>query len=148
MGKRPDDIYHEIRQARQAIADRIEEMRERGRDDAEEVKGRVQDIFHGAGLREQAEKRPYVTILGALGVGIALGMASESVNLREIAGGRGERPQPYGKGSSTHEGLFAGLTAGLQGAAVEEGRQLLHQWIGNLRPAENGNRAEPWDAKT
>jgi hypothetical protein len=149
MGKRPDDIYEEIRQTRREISGRVEEMRERGKDDAHEVKERVQDVFHGAGLREQAEKRPFVTLLGALGVGIALGMASESINLRSIAGGNTEqRRSLYGRQGGRREGLFAGITTALEGAAVEEGRQLLHEWIGNLRPAEDGNRASPWDAKT
>jgi hypothetical protein len=149
MGKRPDDIYEEIRQTRREISNRVDEMRQRGKDDAQEVKERVQDVFQGAGLRDQAEKRPFVTLLGAFGVGIALGMASESVNLRSVAGGKTEqRRSLYGPQSTRREGLFAGITTALEGAAVEEGRQLLHEWIGNLRPAEDGNRATPWDAKT
>jgi hypothetical protein len=149
MGKRPDDIYEEIRQTRREISGRVDEMRERGKDDAQEVKSRVQDVFQGAGLREQAEKRPFVTLLGALGVGIALGMASESVNLRSIAGGgqSEQRRSLYGKQAGQRDGLFAGITTALEGAAVEEGRQLLHEWIGNLRPSEDGNRNAPWDAK-
>jgi hypothetical protein len=149
MGKRPDVIYDEIRLTRQQISTRVEEMRTRGQDDAQEVKDRVADVFQGAGLREQVEQQPFVALLGALGVGVALGMASESVNLRAIAGGKGEQQKPFGgRSGGRGDGLFASLTAGLSGAAVEEGRQLLHEWIGNLRPAENGNRSASWDEKT
>jgi hypothetical protein len=146
MGKRPDVVYEEIRQTREQISRRVDEMRQRGKDDAHEVKERVQDVFQGAGLREQAEKRPFVTMLGALGVGIALGMASESVNLHSVAGANKDRER-FNERRGQGSGLFAGLTTALEGAAVEEGRQLLHEWIGNLRPAENGNRGTPWDAK-
>jgi hypothetical protein len=152
MGKRPDDVYEEVRQTREEISARIEEMRQRGKEDAQEFKSRVEDLFQGAGLREQVEQRPVTVLTGALGLGVALGMASESVNVRSVLGGDGKREQarsPYDRRARTgNDGFFSEITSALESAVVEEGRQLLHDWISGLRRTPDGapNTSPPFDA--
>jgi hypothetical protein len=120
MGKNPDLIEQEIRAKRDAISGRVEEMRQRGADDIEEVTSGIKETFEGGGIKDQVEKRPFTVLAGALGLGVALGLASETVNLRAIAGG--DRDQPTrGRKSGGSEGLFAGLTSAFEYAAVDEG---------------------------
>jgi ElaB/YqjD/DUF883 family membrane-anchored ribosome-binding protein len=139
MGKNSDVIEQEIRARREAISGRFDEMRERAGDDADEVASRVKEAFESAGLKEQVEKRPLMVMAGAVGLGVVLGMASESINVRSVLDRDKSQQGRSLNGTQARSGrgeggLISGLTSALEYAAVDEGRELLRDWIRGLRP--------------
>jgi hypothetical protein len=136
MGQRPAQIEQEIKDLRQEISARIENLTNRGATDvhdaSEGVREGVHSLIERAGLASGMEERPYAYIAGAVAVGVALGMASESVSLPdfEFNGKTNKKaPQRNGKGG----GFLGTIISGIEAAAVTEGQDLLRRWLTNDR---------------
>jgi hypothetical protein len=137
MGKRPAEIEREIAQQREDISRHVSEMRQRGSDDVQEFSSRLGDTLNSSAVRQTVEERPMLTVAGALALGVALGMASESVSLRGIASTAKE-----GARQTTSAG--SGLMGALSGIAADELRSLLEGWLSERRSAaERTDRRTP-----
>jgi ElaB/YqjD/DUF883 family membrane-anchored ribosome-binding protein len=126
MGKRPVQIEHEIAEQRELIERRVREMRDRGSRDAEELTSRIGDAFTGTAVRQTVDERPILTVAGALALGVALGMASESVSLRGLLS-QGEKS--YRNAPSANGGILGSLSA----VAVDELKDILERWATDRR---------------
>jgi hypothetical protein len=145
MGKGSAEIEQEIRAKRKAISAKVDEMTQRGADDVREAADRVQELFDSTPITKTADEHPFLTLAGALGVGVVLGMASESVSLGSLFGGSGSQAGPprydqwRQQNESQRTGLLSGLIVGLESAAIEEGRQLFHEWMAPTRNGRDGS---------
>lgn len=74
---------------------------------------------------------------GALGLGVALGMASGAVHLpRRSRQDTPQKDRDNARRDGMSAGLLAGILAPIEAAAVEQGAELVRQW---LAPARSGN---------
>jgi hypothetical protein len=138
MGKRPAEIEREIEQQREQISQRISEIRQRGSDDVDELTSRFGDTLNTTVVKQTVEERPMLTVAGALALGVALGMASESVSLRGLVGKSDQgyrRPAPGGVG----DGLMGSLSA----LAADEIKSLVDRWTSDRRSTSPNVRGEP-----
>lgn len=134
MGKKPGDIEQEIAAKREAISRKIDEIAERGSEDAQELNERFQEIYNDLPLKDVAHDHPFLTVAGALGVGVVLGMASESVSLG--GDGRSSSDDLYRERERSRDGgggLVSGLVGAIEGMALDEGRRLLREWMAPAR---------------
>lgn len=140
MGQKPDVIEQEIKEKRAAISNRLEQMTSRGADDVREMGSRIENFFEEKRIASTAREHPFATVAGALGLGVALGMASGSVHLpRRSPEYRPPEPQRYQVGrDAASAGLLAGILAPLEAAAVEQGSQLIRGWFS---PAREGRKS-------
>jgi hypothetical protein len=140
MGQRPGEVEQDIRQTRETISRKLDEMTQRGKDDVGAVSGRVQEFFQSSPVNQAVDSQPLLTVLGALGAGVVLGMASPSLG---VSGRSGDsRPQAFiqEQPSPAGQGIFGGLIASLEAMVVDEGRQLLEQWLAPARRRSDGVR--------
>jgi len=144
MGKKPADIEQEIKARRRSISSKVEELTQRGADDVEEAVDRFSSFISSSPLGKvsrQAEEQPLLTVGGALALGVILGMASDQIGRGERSIGQGTRS---GDGSGVGAGLLGGLIGALESAIVDEGKQLIHEF---MAPAEdyrhNGYTRQP-----
>jgi hypothetical protein len=130
MGTRPAEIEREIAQQREDISRRVSEMRQRGSDDVQDFSSRLGDTLNSSVVKQTVEERPMLTVAGALALGVALGMASESVSLRGIANRAKE-----GARQTTSAG--GGLMGAVSGFAADELKSLLEGWLSERRPSND-----------
>jgi hypothetical protein len=136
MGKRPAEIEREIAEQRERISSRVQEMRERGSRDAEEFTSRLSDSLSNSALKQTVEDRPMLTVAGALALGVALGMASESVSVGSLTGRRQSVDPRFGNRQQPSAG--GGLMGALSAVAADEIKTLVDKWTSERRPAESG----------
>jgi len=141
MGQKSAAIEQEIRDKREMISRRVDGVEERGGDDIQEVKSRVQKLTRDSPVGKAAEKQPLLTVAGAVGVGVLLGMASGKVHLPgrsdKRQGHNGARSDERNSGAAK-PGLLTGLVTALEMAAVAEGRELVHEYLSPKGHTGNG----------
>jgi ElaB/YqjD/DUF883 family membrane-anchored ribosome-binding protein len=148
VDKKPDQIEREIREQREAITSRISALQERVRKDVDSVKTEAQD--RAAGLKNQAsqslnldtqvQEHPLASLAGAFGVGVVLGVLSDSGGPSAANFGA----QTAGRGGSALGDLASSLW-GMAGAGVQdEIRAALRDGVRNVtgRQSSNGERLE------
>lgn len=141
MAKNPDDVEREIEEQRQAIGRKLDRLQDRIEDDFEGVK-------HGFGegtstIRDQAKQvfdfeaqvrdYPLVSLAGALGVGVLIGLVTDS------GGGNGNRRDDYwtdrdhGRDRNRESGILGGAMGSLGGifgsVIQDEVRQMLESGL-------------------
>ena len=132
MGQDPAAIERQIRESRARISGRIEVVQQRIandveglRRDANQQSSEALDEIKGLlDLEQQTRAHPYTMLAGGLGVGVLLGMASESLT-------SGHDPQAPAKNTQNHQSnnsLFAGVLAGV----LEVTSDTLRDEVGNL----------------
>jgi ElaB/YqjD/DUF883 family membrane-anchored ribosome-binding protein len=122
MGKKPDQIEREIREQRDAISARISGLQERVQKDVESVKTEAQSRANSVkdqakeslNLDAQVQDHPLASLAGAFGVGVVLGVLSDS----------GDAAMDYGARSARRSGsVLTGLASslwGMAGAGVQD----------------------------
>lgn len=138
MGQKPGVIEQEIRETREAISNKIDRMTSRGADDVREVTSRIEGFFEEKQIASAAREHPLATLAGALGLGVALGMASGSVHMPSRSHDSREDPR-----NRVREGISAGFLASIlapiEAAAVEQGTELVREWLGPARDRGKSN---------
>jgi ElaB/YqjD/DUF883 family membrane-anchored ribosome-binding protein len=138
MGKKPDEVEREIRQTRDRISRKLEALQERVEGDVNQAIGAAGDeastvinrISSTIRLEERMEESPYTMLAGGLGLGVLLGVASES-----LGGGRGDnhrqRDERNGNGHRNGGGFspLDGVIAGLGTVAADVVGTELRQFI-------------------
>lgn len=137
MGQKPDVIEQEIRETREAISNKIDRMTSRGADNVREIGSRIEDFLEEKRIAPTAREHPFATLAGAVGLGVALGMASGAVHLpRRSRQDTREGGRDGGQRDGMSAGILAGILAPIEAAAVEQGTELVRQW---LAPARAGS---------
>ena len=146
MGSRPDDIAREIRLLRGDMSGRIESIRGRVRDEAREW---TESVPSGFSIEDLMAEHPLTTLLGAFGLGIALGAVSETAQ-DAAAGAIGTTARGASSVSSRGAGLLDGLIAGASGMVSDTVRQELERMVREVlgsgrrpapEPREDGTEA-------
>jgi ElaB/YqjD/DUF883 family membrane-anchored ribosome-binding protein len=144
MGKKPDEVESEIRAKRRAISDRLQSLEARAGDDVSWLRSSLQDraneVADKAGalfkVPESMQERPYTTLLGAAGLGVALGMASESIPSTRRYDSRNGR-------QNDGEGLLDGFFGSILGVAAstiqDEMKRLIREGFSEVRPSTQRN---------
>jgi hypothetical protein len=157
MGQDPDAIEREIRDTRERISSRISGVQRRIAGDVENLKRDAEDEANVAieelkglfDLGEQTRQHPYTLLTGGMGLGVLLGVASESISLN----GNGHQSSNghngsngWGNGSSQSASGLNGLLSGVLSLAAttfqDELKDLMRDGFASLRNgARNGNGA-------
>jgi ElaB/YqjD/DUF883 family membrane-anchored ribosome-binding protein len=145
MGKKPDDIESEIRAKRRAISDRLQSLEARAGDDVSWLRSSLQDraneVADKAGamfkVPESMQERPYTTLLGAAGLGVALGMASEGIPAPRRNDSRNGR-QNDGEGGLL-DGFFGSILGVAAGTIQDEMKRLIREGFSEVRPTAQRN---------
>ncbi len=130
MGKNPDLIEQEIKRKREAISLKVNDITDRGAEDAREITERVKGVFDKNTLNQTVEEHPLSTLMDAFGVGVAMGVASGSVG----ASHNGHR-QDYGnfeppkQSRLLESGVFSGLLGSVELAAAGSVREMVKAWL-------------------
>jgi hypothetical protein len=140
MDRRPDQIEHEIRNLRQEISARVENIAERGATDVTDANEELRSFFSRTGISSGMQDRPYAMLVGALGLGVVLGMASESVTLPKLNLSSAESTNGR---NSDGDGWMNSLLSGLQGAVVAEAEDMIRGWLHNESPSQETPEATP-----
>jgi hypothetical protein len=144
MGQKPDVIEQEIRDKRDTISNKIDRMASRGADDMREIGSRVENFFEEKGVASTAQEHPFATLAGAVGLGVALGLASGSVHL---PGGSGRdadyRERDTGRRHGNSPGIISSILAPIEAAAVAQGTELIREWLGPSREGERVREQQP-----
>jgi hypothetical protein len=112
MGQDPDAIEREIRESRQRISQRISAVQRRVGDDIDSLKrdaeneaniaaGELKGLFD---LQQQGSQHPYTLVAGGLGLGVLLGVASESISLGGNGRNNSNSNGQYRNNGSSHDG--------------------------------------------
>ena len=139
MGQKPGVIEQEIRETREAISNKIDRMTSRGADDVREVTSRIEGFFEEKQIASTAREHPLATLAGALGLGVALGMASGSVHMPSRSHDSRENPRNTKVREGISAGFLASILAPIEAAAVEQGTELVRDWLGPARDRGKAN---------
>ena len=145
MGKKPGDIEGEIKAKRRAISNRIGALENRAGDDVNALRqgflNQANEFTEKAGsffkVPEAVRERPYTTLLGAAGVGIALGLARDRSGRKAASNGyRLYEPEP-----EPSEDRLPGLVGSLLGVATstmqDEVRRFVREGFAQIRNSAN-----------
>jgi ElaB/YqjD/DUF883 family membrane-anchored ribosome-binding protein len=164
MGKKPDEIENEIRRKRQEIEQRLNNLEQRAKDDvasardaAKEKASSVSDKANEyADVQRLAKEHPMTTVLGAFGVGVALGMASEGVGIsrsegeaRRQSGGYGPRirgREDYDSGSGMLGSFLGPVLASATSTFQDELKQLIQTGFSSFKEGVGEKKREPGQA--
>jgi hypothetical protein len=136
MGKRPAEIEREIAEQRELVSSRVKEMRQRGSDNVDELSSRLGDTLNSTVVKQTVEERPMLTVAGALALGVALGMASDSVSIRGLVG---QGKKAYDRSPNV---AGSGLIASLSSLAGDEIKSMIDTWTAERR-SSNGMAPPP-----
>jgi hypothetical protein len=132
MGKNPDLIEQEIRRKRESISQKVNDITNRGAEDAREISERVKGVFDKNTLNHAVEEHPLSTLMGALGIGVAMGVASGSAG----ASANGDRQrQDYSDYQQPKQSwllessVFSGLISSVEVAAADGVREMVKAWL-------------------
>jgi hypothetical protein len=153
MGKKPDDIQGEIKAKRRAINNRIVALENRAGDDVNALRqgflNQANDFTEKAGsffkVPEAVRERPYTTLLGAAGLGIALGLAQDRSGKKSASNGyRFYEPEP-----EPNQDRLPGLIGSLLGVATntmqDEVRRFVREGFAQIRTSANRPATAPGD---
>ena len=143
MGKKPDEIEIEIRAKRQVISERIVALEERAGQDVnalrESFQSRANDATERAGaffkVPESMRDRPYTTLFGAAGLGVALGLVRDRSSRKASSNGR--KPQVPEPPEDRLPGLVSSLLGVATITAQDEVRRLVKEGFSQIRPGVN-----------
>ncbi|HUF53238.1 MAG TPA: hypothetical protein VMR52_05620 [Dehalococcoidia bacterium] len=127
MGKKPAEIEQDIRDKRESISQKLDELTSRGSGDLQEVSERVQGVYRDSPLKAALDDHPLLAVAGAVGVGVALGMASDMFSSKESMRPEGGHRAYSADPSARVGGDFGGVIASLQGIVVEEARKFVDE---------------------
>jgi hypothetical protein len=115
MGKKPDEIYREISEHRQAMSREKAQIERRVRDDLHTVKDRIGDHTPAplSDIGDRVAAHPFSYMAGAFGTGIAAGMLTPGLSMSL---GRGNGHHDGGSPSRDSDGGSGPLMASLGGA--------------------------------
>jgi hypothetical protein len=130
MGKGPAVVEEEIREKRALIARQIEDLKARGKGDFRELSDRITRFTHESPVGRAVESRPLLTLAGAVGAGVILGMAT--------GGGRSHEDTRATRESEAGGGILTGLMGLVQGMAVDEGKDLFRDLVAPKKGPANG----------
>jgi ElaB/YqjD/DUF883 family membrane-anchored ribosome-binding protein len=137
MGKKPDQIEHDIEAKRAQIGQRIENLQHRAHNDVEtmrtEAKDRSSMAFEDAkdslkvdSVKQMMEDHTLSTMAGALGVGVLLGVVSEGFG----SGGSSSSRDGYRSRDGHREGGgMTGMLASLIGPAASTAQNELQDLV-------------------
>lgn len=151
MGARADDAQRRVARQRQQIERRIEGLGDRARDDLDQAgtaaRERVRYVADQAPGLERvtrlAARHPLTTVGGALGLGVALGVASEGIPLpisqnnqhADVGSTRGRMGRAAQEQGDQLRGAVAPIIAGVVGPMQDE----LRSWFREaIRGASDG----------
>jgi hypothetical protein len=147
MGSRADRLAHEIEQRRTNASRKLDEVAGRMQRDAVLARDDARQRLPGGGfdLHRQARERPRTLLLGALGLGTALGMMSESLSMPRSGGhqqDQGGRQQQHGGGGGGALGSLMGSATGpLVGAVQSQIEDFARQIMGGVAEKERRDGA-------
>ena len=140
MAKSSDEIEREIALHRERLGWKLQHLQDRVQRDMRNLRETAQgevdgktDVLGRFDVEAQVREHPYSVLLGGLGLGVALGAASEG-----LAGGKGRHNGSGGQQHGAHSsGLFDGALAALSGVAGEtiqtELRRFLNDGLASMK---------------
>ena len=147
MGKSPDEIEREIARRREWLSQRIGSLQERVDDDINSMKSGVRDRAKGAAnttkdsvdVRSKVEEHPLTMVVGAFGVGVLLGVMSDS------AGGAEDElhERRFGSNGRRDDGFLSEIAGSIMGFASSTVRDELRQVVRDSMSGLNGRREGP-----
>lgn len=155
MGKKPDQIEHDIREQRAHITRQIEGLQHRVQEDMQSVRAEAKDRASYAmdeaksslkvdTVKEMMQDHTLSTMAGALGLGVVLGVVSEGVgsggngSSRNGGSSNGGGSNGGGGGSSSGlGGLLASLVMPAASTAQDELQDLVRQGFSTLKGQVN-----------
>jgi hypothetical protein len=139
MAPDPDQLEQEIRNLRQEISARFDNLRERTETDAREAIDSVKSLISRSGVEDGMRDKPYVWLGGAVAAGVIAGVATGSVHLPKPSFGGGG-PTARGDDSGS-DGMLAALIGAMEGVVIAEGKDALQTWL----RSSNGHTSGPDD---
>jgi ElaB/YqjD/DUF883 family membrane-anchored ribosome-binding protein len=145
MGKDPDEVQRQIVKKRREIEARVQGVRHRVREDVQGLRGaageQANDVVGQAKSFVDVQHHPYSVLVGALSLGVVLGMASEGF-------GNGSSPENARASSTARRdtsdavgGAFASVLSAAGDTLRDEVSQLIREGMSGLRAAARGEES-------
>ncbi|HET9200044.1 MAG TPA: hypothetical protein VFO84_03590 [Dehalococcoidia bacterium] len=155
MGKSSNELQREIEELRAQLSGKTDHVRGRVQGDVEGVRDsftqQVETVKENANyhaLEERVRQNPLTYTAGALGVGVALGMLSDSISIggsgKSSSSARDQR-QPSNE-SGILGGMLGSLTANLGGTIQEEAQSLIRQAFEGFKAGPQTRQVETQQA--
>jgi len=153
MGKKPAELQQGIEERRRRISRKMADLQSRIELDldqalnaaSEEASGVLQRVEDNLRLEERMDKSPITVLGGALGLGVLLGAASESISLggnHQQSGGDDRGRSSSNGGSSPLAGALAGITSMASNTIGQELQEFVRSSLyGSERTSAQDGRA-------